>query len=435
MTYEEAIEWIHSRLPFGSRPGLERILALLENLKNPQNKIKTIHIGGTNGKGSTVTYLRGMLEGCGLKVGTFTSPYIESFNERISINGQPISNEDLIASVAKIQPIVARLDETEALNGSTEFEIITAMMFEFFYEQEVDIAIIEVGLGGTLDCTNVITPLVVGIVTVGYDHMDILGNSLKEIAQQKAGIIKQDQPVVVGYLPPEAQEVIQAKAIEENSRLYRLGEEFKINYHHPLESWGESFGFENDQLRLKNLEIPLLGVHQTENAGVAIEIFHIFTQIAGLPYAERVIQKGLQQARWPGRMEKIMDEPLVILDGAHNEAAAERLVDNLKREFRGREVYLLFAAITTKDVEKMFSIFKRLPHHQLILTSFDSPKAFSAEKLRSFTSEPVKVSENWQEALVQLLPELSQEDMLVITGSLYFISQVRQVLLKGEIDE
>lgn len=215
-----SIDWIHSRLKFGIKPGLSRIIHLLELLDNPQDKLKTVHIAGTNGKGSTVTFLSNILQTYGLKVGTFTSPYIEIFNERIAINGNFISDEDLDRIVAVIKPLVLEMDQDADLAHITEFEILTAIGFVYFYEQSVNLAIIEVGLGGLYDSTNVITPLVAAITSIGLDHQDILGNNLTQIAQQKAGIIKPHVPVVVGNgqgMPDEAYAAIIAIASSQSA--------------------------------------------------------------------------------------------------------------------------------------------------------------------------------------------------------------------------
>lgn len=191
---EEAIAWIHSRKKFGSRPGLERIQALLDKVDNPEKKVPVIHIAGTNGKGSTVAYLRSILIEAGVTVGSFTSPYIEEFNERIAIDAKPIPDNQLIQYVKKYQPIVAELDQDPAISGITEFEILTAIMLDYFATEQVDVAIVEVGLGGLLDSTNIVKPILTAITTIGYDHMDVLGDTLNEIAGQKAGIIKKMYP-------------------------------------------------------------------------------------------------------------------------------------------------------------------------------------------------------------------------------------------------
>lgn len=229
LTIEEAIEWIHSRLPFGSRPGLDRINALLEKIDHPENKVPTIHIAGTNGKGSTVTYLRCLLEEMGLKVGTFTSPYIESFNERIAINGQPISDEQLITYVEKYQPIIKELDQITEVAGITEFETLTGMALDYFVNEQVDIAVVEVGLGGLLDSTNVVKPLLTGITTIGKDHTEILGETIAEIAYQKAGIIKEKVPVVTGNICADALAVIEKSHKKNRVQFFVLAKSIKWN--------------------------------------------------------------------------------------------------------------------------------------------------------------------------------------------------------------
>ncbi len=429
MTYEEALQWIHGRLKFGTRPGLHRIIALLEKLGNPQDKIKTVHVAGTNGKGSTVTFLNMLLQEKGLKVGTFTSPYIERFNERICLNSEQISDEDLVRWVKKIKPLVMELDRDEALSGITEFEIITALMYDYFFEKKIDIGIIEVGLGGLLDSTNVITPLLSIITTIGYDHLDILGDTLGEIAAQKAGIIKKQRPVIVGRMPKEAYEVIKKVAVEKESPVYTVALDFFVEYGHPIEPWGEQFTFKRKNFSLDRLEIGLLGKHQTDNASLAIEASLQLGAQLNFSLQESEIRRALKAAFWPGRMEKIADEPMIILDGAHNEPAVQVLVENVKKEFAGKDIYILFAALTTKNVQGMLTLLQKIPREHLYLTQFDYPKAVSSSMYQSMAiKEPVLITEYWQEALQQIVHDVSSEDVILITGSLYFISQVRTFL-------
>lgn len=242
-TGKEAIAWIHSRLPFGSRPGLDRVEALLALVDHPEEQVPTIHIAGTNGKGSTVSYLAAILEDAGLTVGTFTSPFIESFNERIAIDGQHIADEDLVTLVNKYQPLVDQLDEKPDVAGITEFETLTAMALDYFLEKKVDVAIIEVGLGGLLDSTNVVKPLLCGITTIGMDHMDILGDTLEEIAFQKAGIIKPGVPVVTGNIPSNAIAIIQQEADKKGAPMYRFNQDYRVLYKHPDPQWGKCLNF------------------------------------------------------------------------------------------------------------------------------------------------------------------------------------------------
>lgn len=429
MTEQEAIEWIHSRLPFGSRPGLVRINALLQLLGNPQNKLKVIHIGGTNGKGSTVAFLRCLLQEQGFSVGTYTSPYIETFNERISLDGVPIPGDDLVRLVKQVQPLVAQLDADEETKYITEFEIMTGMMFSYFAEKKPDFVIVEVGLGGLLDCTNVVDPLVSGITTIGLDHTDILGETLEEIAYQKAGIIKKNRPVVTGNIREEALTVIEKKAAETASPLYRLNQEFSVIDEGPDEQWGERMSFQNADWQIKHLFLPLLGKHQTENAGVALEIFCLLSQMCDFHFSNREVQRAMEQVRWAGRMEKILDEPLVILDGAHNDHAVQVLVRNLKKEFSGRKIYVLFAALTTKDVSKMIPDLLSVPELSLAFCEFDYPKATTKAGYQEMFGADAAVYPDWRTGIGALMQQMSSEDVLLITGSLYFISQVREGLL------
>ncbi|OQO71214.1 tetrahydrofolate synthase [Enterococcus villorum] len=430
MKIEEAITWIHSRLPFGSRPGLDRVEALLEVVGHPERQVKTIHIAGTNGKGSTVTYLRCLLEEAGLTVGTFTSPYIESFNERISINGQKIPDKELIKLVQKYQPLVEQLDQFEAVAGITEFETLTAMAFDYFLCQKVDVAIIEVGLGGLLDSTNVAVPMLTGITTIGLDHTDILGDTIEEIAAQKAGIIKQGVPVVTGNIETPALEVIKKQARLKNAPIYSLKENYTITYQHPADKWGEVFTFHNETGKMTHLSTAMIGQHQVENAGMAIELYQIYCKIEELPFREKDIKKALKKAQWPGRMEKISEEPLVILDGAHNTHAVKRLVQNLKKEFQGYQINLLFSTLKTKDVESMLSQLKEVPNVHIYLTTFESPKALDLSSFTDLVDENLSIVSLWQFGLAEILEKMTDEDVLVVTGSLYFISEVRTLLLQ-----
>lgn len=436
MKIEEAIAWIHGRLPFGSRPGLERVEALLDQVDHPELKVPTIHIAGTNGKGSTVTYLRCLLEEAGLKVGTFTSPYVAFFNERIAVNGVGISDARLIHFVEKYQPIVAQLDENPKVAGITEFETLTALAFDYFLDEKVDVALIEVGLGGLMDSTNVVKPLLTGITTIGMDHTDILGDTLEEIAAQKAGIIKQGIPVVTGNIEPDALAVIEAQAQTTGSEIYRLDQEYSVVYQHPERTWGEVFTFQNAEGKLPNLMVPLLGHHQVENAGMAIELFQVYAELTHLPYQTRDIQNGLKKAVWPGRMERLNDEPLVILDGAHNNHAVRRLAENLKKEFGGKKIYILFSALSTKNIDEMLRILQGVPNSEVYLTTFDYPKAIDLAKMTHLEGPNVKIVSLWQFGLADILEKMDADDMLLITGSLYFVSQVRAFLVElGESNE
>lgn len=430
-TVEESIQWIHSRLPFGMRPGLERVEALLALVDHPEKKVPMIHIAGTNGKGSTVSYLKNMLQEMGLKVGSFTSPYIETFNERIMINQTVITDEALIALVDKYKPLVEQMDQDEKLVGITEFELLTVMGFDYFAEQAVDVAIIEVGLGGLLDSTNVITPILTGITTIGMDHTDILGDTMEAIAFQKAGILKEGIPLVTGNIGEDALAVIKEQAQKKQVPITQLQQDYTVTYQRPAENWGEIFDFSNEFGKIKQLRTPLLGAHQVENAGLAIALFYAYCQQQNIPVQHKWIRDGLAKTTWPARMERVSEQPLIILDGAHNEHAITRLVDNMQREFKGRKILILFSALETKDISSMLKQLTELPKSHVLLTTFDNPRAIRlAKNYEAINPKKLSVASLWQVGFSELLEQVTEDDVILITGSLYFVSEVRQYLLK-----
>ena len=430
-TYEEALNWIHGIRTFGKKPGLKRMEWMMERLGHPEKKTPAIHVAGTNGKGSTVTFIRNMLEEHGLVVGTFTSPFIEVFNERISVNGEPIEDSEIVRLANIIYPLAQELEETD-LGGPSEFEVITAMMFTYFGEGHVDVAVIEVGLGGLYDSTNIVLPEVSVITTIGMDHMAILGDTLPEIAKQKAGIVKPAVPVVTGNIPHEALKEIKQLALECQSPLYQYATDFWIEDWHTLPTWGEQFTFEDETLRLRTIQLSMLGKHQVENAAAAIKAVELYAERKQLTLKHEALLRGLKRAFWPGRMEKISDEPIIVLDGAHNEPGVERLVETIKHDFPEQEVRILFSAVVNKDIQQMVDLIQSLPNVQLSLTTFDSPKAAASEELGPYIRSGITYYEQWQAGLLSELETMGEGGILFITGSLYFISEVRRELLAAD---
>lgn len=429
LTMQEAIDWLESR-PFGTRQGLAHFESLLDEIDHPETKTEMIHIAGTNGKGSTVSFLNAMILETGLRVGTFTSPHIERINERMTINGKEIADEAFIQLVKKLKPIVLDLDQKMQQKSVTEFELLTAMAFLYFQEQKVDVAIIEVGLGGLLDSTNVIKkPLLTAITTIGMDHTEILGNSLEKIAAQKAGIIKKNIPLVTGRIASSALFVIEEMAKKENAPMIRFESDYQVIYRHPDPGWGEIFDFSTGKEKLKNLTIPLVGRHQVENAGCAIALYYQFCQLKNIPFQTRDVRAGLKKTYWPVRMEKISEEPLVLLDGAHNVHAMKRLVQNMKKEFKQYHIHILFSALETKDIEAMLLQLLEIPEADIHLTSFDFPKALRLEKnYEKIDESRISVVSLWQFGLANILQSAGSDDLILITGSLYFIGEVRKLL-------
>lgn len=424
----EAVTWIDSRVKHGTRPGLLRINELLRLLGNPENQVKSIHIAGTNGKGSTVMYLQSLLEEKHLNVGTFTSPYIESFYERIAINGQMISEDDFCDLANKFLPLVEKLDQDEKFYGISQFEILTGMAFDYFKDR-VDIAIIETGIGGLLDSTNVVHPELTAITTVGMDHVDILGDTVTKIAAQKAGIIKEGIPIVVGNVSSAPLEVIQKEANSKNAPLYAWKKEYVTNYQ-GFSDHLEKFTFQNGHIQIPNLQTPLTGHQQVENVAVALELFYLYCQKHGFSFDETEIKKGLLKVRWPARMELISSKPMIIMDGAHNPHAIKRLKDNILTEYQNYRIHLLFSAITTKNIDLMLQDLLTIPNVQIVLTTFDHPDAVDLAEYHNF-GDQLELVPDWKDALSRMTERLDDDDVLFITGSLYFVSEVRDRLLNG----
>lgn len=431
MNYEEALNFIHGRQKFKKHPNLNTIKLLLKNLNNPQDKINGIHIAGTNGKGSTLAFLRNIFQAEGLKVGSFTSPFLIRFNERISVNGVAISDREIVKLVSKIKPIVDDMDKNLKDLGPTEFEIVTAMMFLYFANNPVDIVLVEVGLGGLLDSTNVFIPKVSVITTIGYDHMKILGNTIGEIAEQKAGIIKDKVDCVVGKLPNEALNVINQVCQKHKSKLFAPEKDYFIS-NFKTASWKEKFSFSNDLASFNNLTIKMLGKYQIDNAACAIETYIRYKFINNQLIDYGILKKGLMDTFWAGRFEKMNDNPTVVIDGAHNEPAVLELSKLLKSHFSNNEIYIVLAILSDKQYLKMINTLASIRNVNLILTEFSGPKNRKAADMNDIlqtinAKHPVRFVPKWKLAIMESVNEMSSNDLLLITGSLYFISDVRKL--------
>jgi dihydrofolate synthase / folylpolyglutamate synthase len=434
-TYIEALDWIHARLRLGIKPGLKRMEWMMDKLGHPETKMKTVHIGGTNGKGSTVAFLRSILEASGYTVGTFTSPYIEQFNERISVNGKAITDEELLQLANVIRPLADELEETE-LGGPTEFEVITAMAFHYFATMnQTDIVIFEVGLGGRFDSTNIIQPLASIITNIGLDHTNILGTTYAEIAFEKAGIIKENTAIFTAVKHPDALKVIEEQADKRNAPLYRLNQEFSIS-DHQSQAKGEVFDVITPFQPIGKLGISMIGQHQTENAALAVIAAQFLNQKGSFLVSEQAIRAGLKKAYWPGRFELLSENPLVIVDGAHNEEGVTALTHELTSRYANRQIQLVFAAMADKKLDQMIAKLDKIAT-QITFVSFDFPRAAKAEQLLNISQSPNKLAVNdWGPYLIEEIQRLENNSMLVITGSLYFISEVKSFLdnyLKNKI--
>ncbi|MDA1477452.1 bifunctional folylpolyglutamate synthase/dihydrofolate synthase [Bacillus changyiensis] len=428
-TFAEAISWINGRLKFGVKPGLERMEWLLKALGDPQKKLRAIHVAGTNGKGSTIAFIRSILNEAGMTVGTFTSPYIITFNERISVDGIPISDEEWTALFNEIKPFVIELEKTE-LGAATEFEIITTCAFLYFAKyRKTDFILLETGLGGRLDSTNVVEPILSIITSIGYDHTAILGETIQEITREKAGIIKRGVPVLTAVHQPEATEIIKHTA-EENDALYiSLHDSCQLYEEHSLPS-GEQFSLHTLAHQYKKIETSLIGVHQRQNASLAILAAEWLTVEKYADIGQEMLRSGIKKAIWPGRFEKILDKPLTYIDGAHNQEGVDRLAETVAAHFKGRNIHVCFSALKDKPYQDMIRRVETFAS-SIHFTSFDFPRVESAQKLFEQCRITDKTYNEAIDSVIQFIEETRQDDdaIVLITGSLYFISAVRSMMV------
>lgn len=417
MIYQEALDWIHGQLKFGIKPGLERMAWMLEELGNPQDNLKAVHIVGTNGKGSTVNALQTIFSQAGYEVGTFTSPYIIDFKERISINGQMISEENLLGLVERVKPVVERLPKETEHENATEFEIITVLMFLYFGQvHPVDIAFIEAGMGGLHDSTNLFSPLAVICPSIDLDHQAVLGNTHAEIATEKAGVLKNGASFIYATDRTDVRDVFKQKANEEGSKTYELGKDFTA------EGSSHSFDFIYKEQRLEGIALAMAGQHQVANASLAI-MASLLLQKDYPKVTPELIKDALAHASWLGRTEFLM--PNLMIDGAHNNESVKVLIDLLRSEYADKDIELLFAAIDTKPIDSMLAQLESVG--DLTVTSFEYPNSVKLDKY-PVTYKQVSDFQTWIEEHVTA----NDDKLYVITGSLYFISQVRKWILEQE---
>ena len=423
-------QWIANYRTDQPHFGLERMVELLALRGNPHLKLKVIHVGGTNGKGSTIAFLKNLLEKLGLRVGVFSSPYLIHYTDQISINGESIPEARLETLMADYQSLLEGESATN-LQGTTEFEIITAIAYDYFASEQVDVAIMEVGMGGLLDSTNVCQPILTGLTTIGLDHVALLGDTLEAIAEQKAGIIKQGIPLVTGRIAPEALAVIDRIAEGKDAPRIAYGKDYQVCHQESVVT-GEVFDY-TSVVRQGRFQTGLLGLHQIENAGMAIALLDTFCQEDGRELVANIlIAQALEETRWPGRLEVVSRNPLMILDGAHNPHAIKALLATLQERFADYRKEILFTCIKTKALEDMLDLLEQIPDTELTLTHFDDSRATDESVLKEAVKSRNLSYQGWQEFLEQKLTDKKEEKQTVriVTGSLYFLSQVRAYLME-----
>lgn len=410
----EVEKWLHSRIGLNFRSGLGRMQRAVDLLGNPEQAYPIIHVTGTNGKGSTIAFMRELFVSHGKKVGTFTSPHIVSIHDRICINGQPISDADFIRLANQVKEMEQRLLETH--DQLSFFELLTVIALLYFKEQGVDLVLLEVGIGGLLDTTNVVTGEIAVITSIGLDHQETLGNSLEEIAEQKAGIFKPEKTAVVANLAPEAQLVCQKISEDLDVTLYQADRDFSF----------KSGVFSSSIANLSRLKLGLEGSYQEENAALALQAFLLFMTARCEKVNEEAIRCVLKTTSWAGRLEAVTER--IYLDGAHNLPALERLVEFIQEKIQqGYQPQILFGALKRKDYSGMLGyLTDHLPDTALYVTSFDYQGSLEEQDLSGYH----RVA-SYRNFIDDFEKSAGEKDLLFVTGSLYFISEVRAYLIKA----
>jgi dihydrofolate synthase / folylpolyglutamate synthase len=418
-TYSETLQKIYNLRGGMIDLRLDRMQRALAIFNHPENAFPSIHIAGTNGKGSTAAMLHCILSRAGYRTALYTSPHLVSFTERIRIDGDTITQEDVVAIAEEIW------QQTAAVDGPlTFFEFVTVMAFVYFARRRADVAVVEVGLGGRLDATNVVTPMVSAITTISKDHEAYLGPDELSIAREKAGIIKPQIPVVVGKVPAKVSDLLRGLARAQQSTAYSLGVDFSFSLKHD-----GLFDYRGIQQYFLDLELSLRGRHQRANASVALATLELISQRFAV--TEVTIREGLRQVSWPGRFDVMLERPTVILDGAHNPEGVKALADELKDFRRGGKIRLLFATMADKEWGLMLRTLATAVD-EVIFTKVDMERSADPQLLAQKFGAPIphRVIADSRAALCTLLDEANEQDVIVVAGSLYLLGEVRPMLEK-----
>lgn len=419
MNVNEAIEYIHSVFWKGSVYGLNRIRTLLEKMGNPQNDLKYVHIAGTNGKGSTAAMTASILRKAGYRTGLYTSPYIYRFHERMQVDGEQISDEDIVSITEYVKPLADAMEESP-----TEFELVCAIAFEYFKRKQCDVVVLEVGLGGEFDATNVIsTPEVAVITNIGLDHTDVLGNTIEEIAQAKAGIFKEGCCAVIYRGLPSVESVFEQVCEQKHIPLKKADfDSLKLN---SCDLFGQNF----DCGSRKNIQLPLLGDHQLHNASVVLSIADTLIE-KGWKISEENIYEGIRDVSWPGRFDIVCRDPLFIIDGGHNPQCIEALVKNIQDYLVGRKVIALTGVLADKDYGDMYKPVMPLIDEFVCITP-DSPRKMEAAELAKYlqaAGAKASACATTRDGVVKAMELAGKEGAILCFGSLYSIGAIHDGL-------
>jgi dihydrofolate synthase/folylpolyglutamate synthase len=434
MTYSQTIDYLFTKLPMFSRIGsaafkkdLTNIKLLCDHLGNPENQFKSIHVGGTNGKGSTSHMLASILQTAGYKTGLYTSPHLYDFRERIKIDGHLVTEEFVIAFVDKIQPLIEEIQPSF-------FEITVAMAFTYFAQQKVEIAIIEVGLGGRLDSTNIITPIISVITNIGWDHMNMLGNSLEQIATEKAGIIKFSVPVVIGEKSTSTQPVFERIAKAQKAPVYFAQDHFKVHSFHLKPALLDVVISKETESEMYNYEIGLPGIYQTKNICTVLQTIELVKEIGFNIYSE-AIQTGIlrvkQNTGLGGRWEVIKEEPTVVLEVAHNEDGLQQMMAHINALTYNR-LHLIYGMVRDKEASKVLPL---LPKEAVYyFTEANIPRAMPVVELKTIAASFALHGNTYKDvnqALEAALDCAQKEDLIIVCGSIFLVAEVDKKRLKS----
>jgi dihydrofolate synthase/folylpolyglutamate synthase len=425
MNYSEALAYLYGLQKFGIKLGLHTIKRLLSSIGDPHKQFPSIHIAGTNGKGSTAAFLASVLTKAGYTTGLYTSPHLLSFNERIRIGDRTISKEDVVRITTVLQK------KSRGFATITYFEMVTAMAFLYFAERNVDCAVLEVGMGGRLDATNVVVPLISIITTISKEHEFYLGPTLRHIVQEKAGIIKRKRPVVTGVTQPALIKFLKENCRIKHSRLYRLGKDFTLE-----QTSSHTSTYHGMTFNLKGISLGLRGEFQATNAALALAALDILKADSFQIDTNSMLQ-GLREVYWPGRLEIVMHTPLVILDGAHNPDAMNNLMKSILNDFRFKRFFLVLGIMEDKNIKKMIgNIVKHAD--QIILSRPRMDRAATtqdlSEILETFNLRNFNVIEDVAKAALFALTRARKDDLICVTGSLFTVAEAHRLFKQKNFD-
>ncbi|MDO8427617.1 MAG: folylpolyglutamate synthase/dihydrofolate synthase family protein [Candidatus Diapherotrites archaeon] len=422
MNYAQGQNYLTNLEKYGIQLGLTRIKKALSYLNQPEQKTKFIHIAGTNGKGSTAYLLAGILKNAGYRTGLYISPEIVCFEERIQINGKYISKKEVTKQTEKIKKLNKKFNLK-----LTQFEFITVLALNYFTQQKCDIVVLETGLGGRMDATNIVQPEASVIMNIGLEHTEILGNTLEKIAKEKAGIIKENSILVTGEKNRKILKLFEKICEKKNTQIYRLGKEFKVNQFN--QTWNfQTIHFSNKTTKFKKMKLKMLGLHQCENAGLAIETAIKLKEKGWNQINEKAIRKSLGTIQNPGRLQTIQKKPRIILDCAHNEHGINALVQSMEKLLKRKKIRVIFGVLKDKNVNNMIS--KIIPlAEKIYCTEPENKRALPAQELKKIIQKrnkqiPIEVIQNPKKAIQKALQESSSKDVILICGSCYLISQL-----------